>query len=533
MKKIEKTPRPRCAVLYCRVSTKEQMEDGNSLVTQEKICREFCKTHEFRIAKVFIEKGETAKTKDRTELKNLLHYCSVKKNEVTHVVIYKVDRMARVLSDYGQIKLFLKKYGVEIVSSTEPFDDTPAGRFVENMIANVAQFDNEVRAERCAGGMLEAAREGRYVWKAPIGYKNVKIGGKATIAPDEKYAPLIKEAFEIIATDVYPIDTVRKIMVKKGLRNRNGTPISRSYFYTLFANVTYKGDIQKFGEVNKGLFEPIVSEELYEIVQNTLNKNGRKKTIYKTDNPDFPLRRFVKNEEGAKVTGAWSRGSNQRYAYYRFKSNGQSIPKEKFEGKFLTFLNNYAIKPKQFELIKNKLQKAVGTLDGTHIQQKKKYQKKIAELKEKQTKLINKNLEGVISDDLLQQHLATIDKELSIVYRQQYKIPDEKFNINDALKFLEQFLTNPCKVWLNADISRKVVLQSFNFPQGVKFENNEFGTNEICNLFKLKDQFLGSKSAKVNLRDEKLNDFSIECKKLKGILTPPLTNNYKYNPTIK
>ncbi len=62
----------------------------------------------------------------------------------------------------------------EIKSVTEYFEDTPAGRFMENIIANVGQFDNDVRTERCIGGMREAINEGRYVWMAPIGYKNVR-----------------------------------------------------------------------------------------------------------------------------------------------------------------------------------------------------------------------------------------------------------------------------------------------------------------------------------------------------------------------
>ena len=51
---------------------------------------------------------------------------------------------------------------------------------LKNIIANVAQFDNDVRTERSVGGMKEAVREGRYVWPAPIGYKNIRSNGKAT-----------------------------------------------------------------------------------------------------------------------------------------------------------------------------------------------------------------------------------------------------------------------------------------------------------------------------------------------------------------
>src|ERR1044072_3495278 len=164
------------AVIYCRVSTKEQVEEGNSLITQEKLCREYALKNGYEIAEVFIEQGESAKTAQRTELQRLLSFCSVRKNGISAVIAYKLDRISRNTDDYCQIRLLLRRYGVEIKSTSEYFENTPAGRFMENIIANVAQFDNDVRTERCVRGMREAVREGRYVWMAPVGYDNVRVG---------------------------------------------------------------------------------------------------------------------------------------------------------------------------------------------------------------------------------------------------------------------------------------------------------------------------------------------------------------------
>lgn len=186
------------AVSYCRVSTKEQVDEGNSLSTQEKQCKEYAVKYGYEITRVFIEQGESAKTADRTELQKLLAYCADKKNDVTAVIIYKLDRLSRNTDDYSQLRLLLKRYGVEIKSTSEFFENTPQGKFMENMFANVAQFDNDVRAERCSGGMRDAMRGGRYVWGAPIGYSNIRIAGKATIGQSDM-APLVRDTFEMIA----------------------------------------------------------------------------------------------------------------------------------------------------------------------------------------------------------------------------------------------------------------------------------------------------------------------------------------------
>lgn len=177
-------------VIYVRVSTVEQAEEGNSLITQQKICREYADKNEYEVVEVFVERGESAKTANRTELQRMLQFVANKKNNVNAVVVYKIDRLSRNTDDYSQLRLMLKRYGVSIKSVTEQIEDTPVGRFMENMMANVAQFDNDVRTERCVGGMRNAISEGRYVWTAPVGYSNVKVAGKATIAPSDM-APLV------------------------------------------------------------------------------------------------------------------------------------------------------------------------------------------------------------------------------------------------------------------------------------------------------------------------------------------------------
>src|SRR5690349_1985452 len=105
------------AVIYCRVSTKEQVEEGNSLATQERICREYAFKNDFEVAEVFIEQGESAKTQDRKELKSLMLYCGDRKNKITAVIVYKIDRLSRSVFGYQQLRIKLKSYGVELKST--------------------------------------------------------------------------------------------------------------------------------------------------------------------------------------------------------------------------------------------------------------------------------------------------------------------------------------------------------------------------------------------------------------------------------
>lgn len=486
------------AVIYVRVSTKEQVDEGNSLSTQQKICNDYALKHEYEVAETFIEQGESAKTADRTELQKLLAYCADKKHGIKAVIIYKLDRLSRNTDDYSQLRLLLKRYGVEIKSTSEHFENNPVGRFMENTMANIAQFDNDIRSERCAGGMRDAMRDGRYVWMATVGYRNVKIAGRATIEQDEIMAPLILRAFELIASNIYPIEEVRRMITKEGLLNKKGKPFSKGYFYEMLKNELFTGWIVKFGERHRGTFTPIVSDELFNQVQRVLKHKGRKHSAYITDHPDFPLRKFIINQDGKKLTGSWSKGNGGRYPFYRFGGNQSNHNRDKFEEEFMKYVNKHGFDDTKIkrlkELVRENLVKA--TLDQRkETDRLKKY---VNELTEKQTGIIKKNLDGIIPDNVLKQQLAMIDKELLNANASLAVMPNTETNYEEAVEFLEEYLKNPALIWKNAKIGVKTKLQWFQFPQGLTFENNFFGTTEICSFFKVKDLVLGTKSSNVD-----------------------------------
>lgn len=505
------------AVIYCRVSTKEQVEEGNSLVTQEKNCREYAQKNGYEIVEIFIEEGESAKTADRTELKKLMGFCAVKKNKITAVISYKIDRISRNTDDYSQIRIFLKRYGVEIKSTTEFFEDNPAGRFMENIIANVAQFDNDVRAERSIGGMRDAVREGRYVWMAPFGYSNIKVNGKATIAPN-KLAPIVKKAFEEVALNRYPADEIRKKLIAQGFVNPSGSPISRSHFYHILKHELYQGWISKFGERHKGDFEPIVSEELFNQVQHVLSGKHIKYKHYLKESPDFPLKRFITHPSGKMLTGCWSQGRKKKYPYYLMHGQNINIGKDTLEAAFKNWLNRFKIDITHFE----KLQGLVKTHLEKGVNDKKveveRLQKKVSELKAKQYLLIEKNMEGIISNELCKEKIAQIDTELYQINKCISDLPNTTINHTKLLSVIRSTLNNPGEVWGKAEIKSKIKLQWFYFPHGLEFDGTQSRTTKICRLAMLKEHFLPSQSYKAPHRIKKSNTTNLQ------LTLPPLNN---------
>jgi site-specific DNA recombinase len=493
------------AVIYCRVSTKEQAEEGNSLVSQERLCKEYALQNQYAVERIFIEQGESAKTIDRTELQKLLSFCSEKKNRINAVITYKIDRISRNMDGYSEIRILLKRYGVEIKSTSEFFENTPAGRFMENIIANVAQFDNDVRAERCAGGMKEAVKEGRYVWMAPVGYSNVKVNGKATIAPNEK-APIVLETFKKVATNNHSTEEIWKLMREQGLTNKTGKPIVKSYFHQLLKNEIYTGIVHKFGLRIQGNFEAIISVELFEHVQKVLKGRRHNTRFYKMKNPDFPLRNFIKFTTGEPLSGAWSTGRSKRYPYYWFKINKISERKETLEELFCQLLNQYQLS--QDDMRKLTYGVALHVIDkATKVNDEQlELNKQLLELKNIKSKLIIKNVSEVINDSDFQVELKNIEQKIFDLE----SLLINKFEINRALfvkavSEIEQYMKDPGITWRKSPYPLRIKLQWFNFPQGVFFDGYNCRTEEIASIYKVKDHFLTPISSRVDYNIHGLN----------------------------
>src|SRR5260370_27843710 len=111
-------------IIYCRVSSKEQVK-GTSLDSQGLACRESARAKHVAILRVFEERGESAKFADRTELIELLEYCRENKGRIQYLFIWKIDRLARNVGDFSNLKTLLLKDGDWVMSVTEPSEAKP------------------------------------------------------------------------------------------------------------------------------------------------------------------------------------------------------------------------------------------------------------------------------------------------------------------------------------------------------------------------------------------------------------------------
>lgn len=240
------------AVVYCRVSTDEQVK-GYSLKSQEIECRAYAEKNGIEVAKCFIERGESAKTANRTELQNLLKFITLNKKEIDYVIVYKVDRLSRDVADSSTLRVIFSRLGIELKSVTEPFDGSSAGKLTANLLSALAQFDNDVRAERTILGLKQALQESRWVSAAPRGHKFDKDAeGKSNLVPNEE-AIYIKKAFELFKTGLHKQTHIVKELKAMGFKRASKQTLNHILRNPLYAGFMRHDLLQ---EPLKGKYEP-------------------------------------------------------------------------------------------------------------------------------------------------------------------------------------------------------------------------------------------------------------------------------------
>ncbi len=274
------------AVIYLRVSTKEQAAkdetgEGYSIPAQREACIRHIAERGWNLAGEFTDAGESARTADRPMLKALLH--RVAEGGIGAVVVHKIDRLARSMEDHVAIRAALRHAGVQLVSVTENIEETASGRLVEGIHALMAEFYSANLAGEIRKGMTQKAKMGGWPSRAPIGYSNIreKVAGRdvSKVEFDPERAGLVREAFRLYATGEYSVLELQAAMHAKGLTSpfakRAGAPMSASKLAEMLANPFYLGVVEWGGVRYEGQHQPLVSQSLFDRVQDVLRAHDR------------------------------------------------------------------------------------------------------------------------------------------------------------------------------------------------------------------------------------------------------------------
>ena len=266
------------AVIYARVSSKDQEKEGYSIPAQMELLRGYAGAHGFTTLQEFVD-VETAKAAGRTGFGEMIALLQKTKTCRT-LLVEKTDRLYRNLKDWVTIDgLGLEVHFVKENVVLSP-DSRSSEKFMHGIKVLMAKNYIDNLSEETRKGMLEKARQGVWPSYAPLGYLNVDgANGKRTIAPDANLAPAITRMFEQYATGKYSLKQMARTARADGLAYRkSGDDVPTSTIHKILRNRIYSGDFDFDGTTYQGTYEALVSHELWEQVQAILDGRGAKKT---------------------------------------------------------------------------------------------------------------------------------------------------------------------------------------------------------------------------------------------------------------
>ncbi len=287
----QRTGQLKKAILLLRVSTKRQLEtavdidpDGLSIATQRELGEWKADSLGVDIDREFIEPGYSAKTIDkRPVIRELLQYLT-EHPEIGYVIVYMRSRAFRNRFDAAIVEAQLNKMGVRLVSAKEDFGEGPHAVAMEGMLDVMNHLMNTLQGLDIQEKMRTKAKGGGTLGVARIGYLNVRVEfeGKLinSVAQDAQRAPLVQRAFELYATGDYGLERLEATMADLGLTARASgklpeRPVSFKRLRQMLQDPYYAGWIVHDGELYPGRHEPIVSQALFDRVQEVMDMRSR------------------------------------------------------------------------------------------------------------------------------------------------------------------------------------------------------------------------------------------------------------------
>jgi site-specific DNA recombinase len=304
-------------VLVPRVSSDEQAK-GYSLDIQERQLKDYCSKEGFEIVGIYRE-DHSAKNFNRPEFTKLLEYLKKNKGKVDLLLVTTWCRFSRNITESFAMMDRLKRYQVEVQAIEQPLDlSVPENLMMLAVYLAIPDIDNKRRSMKITTGVRAAKNEGRWLGKAPFGYKSI-LGEKnrKVIVPGDN-AQIVKKAFSLILKGKAQSEV--RIALKK-----EGFNFSSSTLSDLLRNRLYLGEVRVRKQEDegyyyvKGLHEPLIHPEVFQKVQQILKGRRLDKGFVKakSERIEFPLRGQLLCGHCAKpLTGSASKGRNGHHYYY-------------------------------------------------------------------------------------------------------------------------------------------------------------------------------------------------------------------------
>jgi site-specific DNA recombinase len=409
------------AAIFLRVSTPGQVKtdynpEGLSLPAQRAECERKAESVNADPILEYIEPGVSGGALvKRTVFRQMIDDLR-ERGDIDYVIVWSVSRWARNQEDHWSARGLINRAGAKLIAVKEPIgEDTSYGVMVEGVMAAVAASRRIEDSEDISRGIRRKIAVGGTHSRASIGYLNVREplpnGGEVrTVIVDAERAEMIRWGWEMYATGLYSIADITTLLDARGLRTRPtpcypSKPLSQSQIHALLSNRYYLGEVTYHGKWYPGRHDPIITEELFDKVQAVLAAHRLAGERDRKHNHHLKGSIFCGSCD-RRLTYSRNTGRGGTYEYFICSANQHhECPQraqrvEAVEAAIEQHYRTITISPTDREHIRASVQTELAKMTETSRNEIERCETLLADLKNQERKLIQKDYRNEISDEL-------------------------------------------------------------------------------------------------------------------------------------
>lgn len=265
------------AAIYTRVSTEMQASEGFSLEAQQDKLLDYIKLNSMELHRIYTDPGVSAKDLDRPGVQEMI--TDLKRGLFGAVIVHKLDRLTRNISDLYDLVEMVTKHNVKLISLSENIDTSTAmGRMFVYLLGIFAQMFLENLRDEVRKGMSKRAEKGFHNVTVPLFGYDLNEG---VLTINEKEAKLVQWIFDQYLEGVGASNIAKKIN-ELGIRRNRGSFWDHHKVMLMLKNVHYTGRIhwkaanlpESERIIRDGQHDSIISDETFEKVQRIIERRN-------------------------------------------------------------------------------------------------------------------------------------------------------------------------------------------------------------------------------------------------------------------
>lgn len=485
------------ALGYLRISDKKQIK-GESKANQKAAIQNYADTNGIKIIQWFYDEAKSGKNAERDELQSMIRLAMKMKGQINYVLVYKMSRASRDVETYiTQIRSVLAARGIKIRSVTEPFDDSPMGKFVETLYVSVAQLDNDTKREMVVDNMTRIAKQGFWQHKPPRGYERCSIKNdegkpRPSMRKNHDAEKIEKVLMRINRGDINVAELVR-YATSNEFYGENGKPFTQQTITNIVKCPEYAGFVHdKFTdyELVPGKHEAIISEQVYWENQEILKRKSKTYLLglkHHTKNKNAPLSRFILCVSCKEIMTRSNPGGEYRYYCARKTCRGTgSILADDAHRKFEGLLAQITPTKGTLKLMKEVLVRTTVKQLGGINEDLSHQRARLDEIAITRTNTVKDYVNRKIDSEEKQMLTDSLDAEKLEILSQVNELEARQTLNESHIEYALNFMENVAQQWADSPLELKQKFQKLIFPKGFIYdiENDKFIINEISPLYR-------------------------------------------------